>query len=84
MNIPQPIVVANHLCASIVMESARSMPLRTCRSRSEAMTAPPQAASTWYQSPFGAGEFGACPQRIDHSGVGGAGRGSDHDRNASA
>ena len=33
MNMPQPMVVANHLCASMVAESARSNPLSTPRSR---------------------------------------------------
>src|ERR1700758_3726239 len=51
-NIPQPIVVANHLCASIVTESARSIPARTRRNRSDAISAPPQAASTWNQRLF--------------------------------
>ena len=51
MNMPQPIVVANHLCASIVTESASSIPARMPRSRSDAISAPPQAASTWYQIP---------------------------------
>ena len=46
MNMPQPMVVANHLCASIVTESASSMPARSSRSRSDASAAPPQAAST--------------------------------------
>ena len=39
-NIPQPIVVASHLCASMVTESARPMPASTPRSRSEATAAP--------------------------------------------
>ena len=51
-NMPQPIVVASHLCASMVAESACSMAATRCRSRSDAMTAPPQAASTWYQRPW--------------------------------
>ena len=50
MNMAQPMVVANHLCASMVIESARSMPASTPRRRFDASAAPPQAASTWNQS----------------------------------
>jgi hypothetical protein len=39
-------VVAIHLWASMVIESARSMPSRWDRSRGDASAAPPQAAST--------------------------------------
>ena len=83
MNIPQPIVVANHLWASIVTESARSIPARAFRSRSEAMSAPPQAASTWYQRLFNRASS-ALEQRIYHSRVSRTCRGRDHDGNASA
>ncbi len=51
MNMPQPIVVANHLWASMVRESARSIPASRGRSRSDATSAPPHAASTWNQRP---------------------------------
>jgi hypothetical protein len=51
MNMPHPMVVASHLWASMVIESAVSIPARWPRSRSEASAAPPQAASTWYQAP---------------------------------
>ena len=41
----------NHLCGSIVTESARSRPVTRPASRSDSRTAPPYAASTWSQSP---------------------------------
>ena len=41
----------NHLCGSIVMESARANPVTRSASRGDRRTAPPYAASTWSHRP---------------------------------
>ena len=80
---PQPIVAANHLCASIVTESASSRPANKPRYRSEAISAPPQAASTWHPDDPRLRELHRGECRTDNlspwPGVAWAGERLDHD-----
>ena len=80
---PQPIVAANHLCASIVTESASSRPANKPRYRSEAISAPPQAASTWHPDDPRLRELHRGECRTDNlspwPGVARAGERLDHD-----